>query len=129
MQSDGTAEVLLVEDDEDHAFLVCRALEECGAPNHCVVVRNGVEALSHVRNGGGTPDLILMDLNMPLKDGRATLAELKQDPVLRRIPVVILTTSEYSRDVAQCYERGAASYLVKPIDLEELFVAISATMR
>lgn len=127
--------VLLVEDDPADAALAKRALRQ--GPASCDVhqAKDGVEALEFLRRAGGRfaaaprPDLVLLDLNMPRKDGREVLAEMKGDPALKSIPVVVLTTSDVRRDVETSYRSGANSFVTKPMDLEEFFALIHALER
>lgn len=117
-------DILLVEDNPGDARLAQEALRESKLRNVIHLVRDGVEAMEFLRRAGRfgdavTPDLVLLDLNLPRKDGREVLAELKQDPVLRRIPVVILTTSKDEEDVLRSYNLHANCYITKPIDLEQ----------
>jgi two-component system, chemotaxis family, response regulator Rcp1 len=115
-------EILLVEDNPGDADLTQEVLEESKVLNHIHVVGNGVEALAFLRREGvyaemPRPDLILLDLNLPKKRGHEVLAEIKQDPTLRYIPVVILTTSQAERDVLKAYNLHANAYITKPVDL------------
>ncbi len=117
-------EVLLVEDNPGDARLTQEALREGKLRNRIHHVRDGVEALAFLRHEGeyrGTPvpDIILLDLNMPRKDGREVLAEIKADPKLRFIPVVVLTTSEAENDIVKSYELHANCYITKPVDLDK----------
>ncbi len=119
--------VLLVEDEVADAHLVRMAFQEGGLPIDLHHVTDGVEALSYLEGrspyqGKPRPDLILLDLNMPRMDGRAFLAKVKASQDLRRIPVVVLTTSDAESDIVASYDCGAAGFVVKPIDLDE-FVA------
>lgn len=122
--------VLLVEDEAADADLVQMAFEEGRllATLHHVV--DGVEALEFLRREGERfadaprPDLILLDLNMPRMNGREFLEAIKQDPDLRKIPVVVLTTSDVERDVVASYDLGASGYVVKPVDLDQFMKAI-----
>lgn len=114
-------EILLVEDNPGDIDLTLEALEEARIRNTVAVVEDGVEALRYLRREGEysgvqRPDLILLDLNLPKKDGRAVLDEIKAEPSLRRIPVVVLTTSDSEKDVLESYDRHAAAYIVKPVD-------------
>jgi chemotaxis family two-component system response regulator Rcp1 len=126
---DGRAvEILLVEDNPGDARLTREALKEGKIQNNLHHARDGVEAMEFLRRNGAfagvpTPDIILLDLNLPRKDGREVLAELKQDPQLRSIPVVVLTTSEAEQDILKTYELHANCYITKPVDLEK-FIAI-----
>ncbi|MCW2238593.1 response regulator [Azospirillum canadense] len=123
--------ILLVEDDPADAGLAKRAIREgrilCDV-HHAV---DGVEALAYLRREGAhhaharRPDLILLDLNMPRMDGRGVLAEVKKDPDLRGIPVVVLTTSDVQQDIEAIYQLGANSFVTKPLDLQDFFSVIS----
>lgn len=113
-------EVLLVEDNEDDIDLTREAFSEARVKLNLHVAQDGIEALKFLRDSENpTPDLILLDLNMPRKDGRETLAELKADPHLKRIPVIILTTSDADADVLSAYDQNANSYIVKPVDFDQ----------
>ena len=122
MSRNTAAAILYVEDDPDDRLLAEMAHRDSGVVNPLLIVADGDEALEYLRrvgrhaDRGGTaqPGIILLDLNMPGTDGRETLAIVKADPALRRIPVVILTTSSAVRDIATSYEHGANSYIVKP---------------
>jgi two-component system, chemotaxis family, response regulator Rcp1 len=122
--SDRAIEILLVEDNDGDVLLTREALAEGHVRNHLTVAKNGVEALAILRREpafGETsrPDLVLLDLNLPKVDGRQVLAEMKNDPDLRRIPVVVLTTSKAEEDVVRSYDLHANSYITKPVDLDE----------
>lgn len=119
--------LLLADDDADDRLLVKDALDECQWRGELRCVQNGEELLDYLLRRGtynGTaparPGLILLDLNMPRKDGRQALREIKADPVLRRIPVVILTTSKADADIANLYDLGANSFITKPVQFEDL---------
>jgi two-component system, chemotaxis family, response regulator Rcp1 len=117
-------EILLVDDSAADVLLTEEALQEAKVLNRLSVVRDGVEAMDFIRNRGQyakapRPDLILLDLNLPRKNGRAVLAEIKSDPVLHLIPVVILTTSAAEEDVLKSYELHANCYITKPVDLAQ----------
>ncbi len=121
-------EILLVEDSPGDVRLTKEALREGKVRNTLHVVPDGVEALAFLRHEGRyaavpRPDVILLDLNLPKKDGREVLAEIKEDDNLRRIPVVILTTSQDERDVLRAYELHANCYIAKPVDLDQ-FIAV-----
>ena len=116
--------VLLVEDDPGDVVLVREAFEYNKLHNALHVAADGVEALDflHRRNdhaGAPRPDLILLDLNLPRKDGRQVLAEIKSDESLRRIPVAVLTTSQAEQDILASYDLHANCYITKPVDLNE----------
>jgi CheY-like chemotaxis protein len=114
-------EVLLVEDSPSDTELTIAALEEAKVRNHLSTVEDGVEALAFLRREGKyaeapRPDLILLDLNLPRKDGREVLAEIKADESLRAIPVVVLTTSRAEQDVLRAYDLHANCFITKPVD-------------
>lgn len=122
-------DILLVEDNPADAELTREAMAESRLLNRLHVVRDGVEALAFLRREGGyggvpRPDLVLLDLNLPRKDGRAVLTEMKGDPGLRRIPVVVLTSSQAEQDVARAYELNANCYVTKPVDLEQFLMIV-----
>jgi len=122
-------EVLLVEDNPGDACLASIALNREPHPCHITVATDGVRALTvlHERCGQGmAPDLVLLDLNLPRKDGRAVLRELKRDPGLRKIPVVVFSTSGAPRDIEGCYELGANCYVRKAGNLADFFAAADA---
>jgi CheY-like chemotaxis protein len=128
-QSVRPVEILLVEDSPSDVDLTREALEDAKVRNNLSVVNDGVEALAFLRRQGQyanapRPDLILLDLNMPRKDGREVLAEIKEDPQLRRIPVVILTTSEAEQDVLRSYNLHANCYVTKPVDLDRFVTVV-----
>jgi CheY-like chemotaxis protein len=121
-------EILLVEDSPSDADLTEEALSEGKVLNQLHWVQDGVEALAFLHRQGKytdapRPDLILLDLNLPKKDGRDVLAQIKADPSLKLIPVVILTTSAAERDILRTYELNANCYVTKPIDLEQ-FISV-----
>ncbi len=132
MELDGAAkcvDILLVEDSPADVRLTQEALKEAKVRNHLYVAEDGVEALDFLRRQGRhgdapTPDLILLDLNLPCKDGREVLAELKEDPNLRRIPVVILTTSRAEEDILRTYNLHANCYITKPVDLDQFMKVV-----
>jgi CheY-like chemotaxis protein len=114
--------ILLVEDNQPDAELTCEKLAESKILNETKVVKNGVEAMNLLNREAPyetawRPDLVLLDLNLPLKDGREVLAEMKSTPVLKRIPVVILTSSQAEEDILKTYELQASAYVTKPVDL------------
>ena len=122
-------EILLVEDNEGDARLAQEALKDAKVANNLAWVRDGVEALAYLRGEGerrGTvrPDVVLLDLNLPRKDGREVLAEIKQDEDLRRIPVVILTVSEAEEDIVKSYDLHANCYIRKPLDLDRFMQVV-----
>jgi two-component system, chemotaxis family, response regulator Rcp1 len=124
-------EILLVDDDPGDVRLTREALKDGKVSNVVHVAEDGAAALAFLRGeppypDARRPDLILLDLNMPKKDGKEVLAEVKADPGLRRIPVVVLTTSEAEQDVAQSYDLHANAYVRKPIDLEQFIRAVQS---
>ena len=121
-------EILLVEDNPGDVRLTQEALRDGKVRNSMHVAADGVEALAILRREGKyadalRPDVILLDLNLPKKDGREVLAEIKTDPDLRRIPVVVLTTSEAEEDILKAYNLYANAYVAKPVDLDK-FIAV-----
>jgi two-component system response regulator len=117
--------ILMAEDDPEDQMLVKEAFEEARLGNDFQVVSNGEELLDCLKRIGryadsARPDLILLDLNMPRKDGRQALAEIKSDPDLKRIPVVVLTTSNADEDIVRSYDLGVSSYIQKPVTFEKL---------
>lgn len=113
-------QILLVEDDPDDVLLTSEVLRETRMPSDLHVAMDGEEAMDFLHQKGrfaaaAVPDLVLLDLNLPKKDGRQVLAEIKADPNLRRIPVIVLTTSAADQDVAQAYDRHANAYVRKPV--------------
>lgn len=123
------AEILIVEDNPDDVFLLQDALQRIPMPVHFHHVENGQECLAFLRREGAyagapRPDLILLDLNMPLMDGRQVLATLVADPQLRSLPVVVLTTSAGEPDIELMYELRCSSYIVKPLELAAFEQAI-----
>ena len=122
-------EILLVEDNPGDVRLLREVLKGGTVPNHVRAVGDGEEALAFLHRRGAhaeapRPDLILLDLNLPKKDGRELLAEIKADPGLRRIPVVILTTSKAEEDIIKSYALHANCYITKPVDLDQ-FITIT----
>ncbi|HEX2208573.1 MAG TPA: response regulator [Longimicrobium sp.] len=124
-------EVLLVEDNPGDVRLTREALRDGKVHNNLSVAPDGVEALAFLRREGKyadapRPDVILLDLNLPRKDGREVLEEIKADPSLRNIPVVILTSSEAERDIAQAYALHANCYVTKPVDLDQFITVVKS---
>jgi CheY-like chemotaxis protein len=127
-------EILLVEDNPAFVRLTQEAFKKSSIRSNRSVAKDGVEAMAFLHRTGANanaprPDLIYLDLNLPRKDGREVLAEIKQDPALRRIPVVILTTSSDEKDIGESYDLHANCCIVKPSDLDRYFEAILATER
>ncbi|SEH31113.1 response regulator [Magnetospirillum fulvum] len=123
-----TFDILLVEDNPGDARLAQEALKEGRMTSRLKVVVDGVEAMAYLRHEGvyadsPRPDLVLLDLNLPRKDGRQVLAEMKEDPELRRIPVVVLTTSQAGQDILRSYDLHANCYITKPVDLDR-FISV-----
>ena len=120
--------ILLAEDDADDRLLVREALSEGRVLNELRCVEDGEELLDYLRRRGPyadpetspRPGLVLLDLNMPRKDGREALREIKADPDLKRIPVVVMTTSKAEEDILSSYDLGASSYITKPVTFERL---------
>lgn len=124
-------EILMVEDNPGDVRLAQEALKESKVRNNMSVVWDGEEAISFLRREGKysdspRPDLILLDLNLPKKDGTQVLADIKEDPHLRRIPVVILTTSEADRDILKTYDLHANCYITKPVDFDKFVEVVKA---
>jgi CheY-like chemotaxis protein len=124
-------EILLIEDNPGDVRLTLEALHEGKVKNNLVVAPDGEAALAILRREGAhaeaaRPDLILLDLNLPKKDGREVLAEIKADAQLRCIPVVVLTTSKSEEDVLRSYQLNANCYITKPVDLEQFIRVVRA---
>jgi two-component system, chemotaxis family, response regulator Rcp1 len=129
LQPERLLDTLLIEDNEADIRLTREVLADGQAMNRLNVVRDGEEAMAYLHQRGRytraqRPDLILLDLNLPRKDGREVLAEIKSDPGLRRIPVVVLTTSRAEADVIQMYDLHANCYIVKPVDLTQFIMVV-----
>ncbi len=127
--SEGRSVILLVEDNLGDARLIVELLNSGKSRHDIRHVDDGVKAQAYLRKEGdyvGTPQphLVLLDLNLPRKNGREVLAEAKTDPSLKHIPVIILTTSEAERDILQCYELHANGYLTKPADFDDFYEAM-----
>jgi len=127
-------EVLLVEDNPAFVRLTLEALKRSTIRSNKSVARDGIEAMEILKRTGERanaprPDLIFLDLNLPRKDGRDVLAEIKNDPQLKRIPVAVLTTSSEARDMIDSYDLHANCCIVKPSDLDKYFEAILSTER
>jgi CheY-like chemotaxis protein len=125
--------ILIADDDQDDRLLIREAFEEAHLNNRLDFVENGIELLSYLRRQGKyddtkqyfSPSLVLLDLNMPLKDGREALMEIKRDLSLRHIPVIVLTTSKFEEDIIQSYNLGAAGFITKPVSFAGLVEAVS----
>lgn len=124
--------ILIAEDDADDRYLLETAFVEKGYPDKIVFVENGVEVLNYLdtvyenahADDKNLPGFILLDLNMPKKDGREVLKELKQHPVFKKIPVIIFTTTKNETEIRRCYEMGANSYVIKPISFDGLLKVV-----
>jgi CheY-like chemotaxis protein len=120
--------ILLAEDDYDDRYLIGEALDESGFESQLFIVENGEELLDYLKSRGKyeeatqypRPDVILLDLNMPLMDGREALVEIKNDPELRRIPIIVLTTSRADEDINGTYEQGITGFITKPMAFADL---------
>jgi two-component system, chemotaxis family, response regulator Rcp1 len=117
-------EILLVEDSPSDADLTLEALKDCTVQNHVSLVEDGVQALQFLRREGAyrqapRPDLIMLDLNLPRKDGREVLAVIKADDNLKTIPVIVLTTSRAEQDILGAYQLNANCYITKPVDFDQ----------
>jgi CheY-like chemotaxis protein len=127
-----TIDILLVEDNPGDVRLTKEALKDAKVLNDVHVAQDGVEAMQFLHREGPyanapVPDMILLDLNLPRKDGREVLAEIKEDPKLKRIPVVVLTTSKADEDIIRTYNLHANAYITKPVDLSR-FIEIMHTL-
>jgi len=124
-------EILLIEDNPGDVRLISEGLKHSKISNHISIVYDGEEASQFLYKEGRfenapTPDIILLDLNLPKKDGRKLLAEIKEDDILKRIPVVVLTSSNAEADITMAYQLHANSYLQKPLDLSEFMAMIQS---
>ncbi|HUW61427.1 MAG TPA: response regulator [Candidatus Bathyarchaeia archaeon] len=124
-------EILLVEDSPGDVRLTIEALKEAKVNNRLNVVGDGVEALEYLRRQGkyadaARPDVVLLDLNLPRKDGRKVLVEMKEDPDLKVIPIVVLTTSHAEEDVLKSYENHANCYITKPVDFQQFLRVVQS---
>jgi CheY-like chemotaxis protein len=127
-EHDPSQVILLADDDSDDREMTRKALEKNDLASQFYTVGDGEDLLDFLNHRGKfrppvlspTPDLILLDLNMPKKDGREALAEIKTDPALRRIPIVVLTTSTAEQDIARSYDLGSNSFISKPVSLSKL---------
>lgn len=129
MSETKVVEILLIEDNVGDARLAKEALQDAKVRNNLSWVSDGVEALAFLRRQGSylgapRPDLILLDLNLPRKDGREVLSEIKSDESLKRIPVVILTTSQAEEDILRAYHLNANCYISKPVDLDQFMKVV-----
>jgi two-component system, chemotaxis family, response regulator Rcp1 len=125
-------DILLVEDSPSDVLLTREALRDARIANDLSVARDGEEAMKYLRQedehtGKPRPDIVILDLNLPRMDGREVLREIKGDDSLKRIPVIVLTTSSSDRDIGECYDSHANCFLTKPIDFEE-FIDVVRSM-
>lgn len=119
----------MAEDNPGDARLTVEGFKDAKVKNNITVVEDGMEALAYLRHEGpyanaALPDLILLDLNMPKKDGREVLAEIKADEELRRIPVLVFTISNAEKDILEAYDLQASAFITKPIDLDEFITVV-----
>ena len=124
-------EILLVEDNPGDVRLTQEVFKEAKILNHLSVVSDGIDAMAFLRSQGeysdaSRPDLILLDLNLPRKSGREVIAEVKGDPTLKSIPIVVLTTSSAEQDVISAYEGHANCYITKPVDLDQFIHIVTS---
>ena len=125
-------QILIAEDDADDRFLLQSAFKENGFNDSLLFVENGVELIDYLQNmirfgtDAKMPRFILLDLNMPKKDGREVLKEIKQNPHFKKIPVIIFSTTNNEQEMKRCYELGANSYITKPNSFESLIKTIAA---
>lgn len=129
LENNKPIEILLVEDNPGDVRLTFETLKDCKLTNKLHVVADGVEAMTFLRQEGKyadakKPDLILLDLNLPRKDGRELLAEIKNDPAMKDIPVMIMTVSKAEQDVLRAQHLQATDYLTKPIDIDQFIWAM-----
>ncbi|MDG4555758.1 MAG: response regulator [Candidatus Competibacter sp.] len=123
-------DILLAEDNPADARLTCEALADGKVANRIHVVDDGIKAMAFLRRlppyqDAPCPDIVLLDLNMPRMDGREVLAEIKSDPLLKMLPVVVLTTSQAEEDILRAYQLQANCYVTKPVDLDQLIKVVS----
>jgi CheY-like chemotaxis protein len=124
--------ILIAEDDADDRYLIQTAFSEIGYPEQIDFVENGIEVFSYLEDIYASnnnevkalPGFILLDLNMPKKDGREVLKEIKQHPVFKKIPVIVFTTTKNEIEIRRCYELGANSYVIKPISFDALLKVV-----
>lgn len=129
--------ILIADDDADDRMMAKEALDECRLANHIDFVEDGVELMAYLRGQGRyagraatrRPGLIILDLNMPKMDGREALREIKADPALRRIPVVVMTTSKAEEDIYRTYDLGVSSFVTKPVTFDGLVSVMRALGR
>ncbi|MCB0162701.1 MAG: response regulator [Anaerolineae bacterium] len=124
-------EILLIEDNPGDVRLTIEAFKDAKVRNNLTIATDGIEALEILKKVGkyanaSKPDLILLDLNLPLKDGREVLADIKADEALKRIPVVVLTTSHADEDIFKSYDLNANCYITKPVDLDQFLKVVKS---
>ncbi|MEN6592976.1 MAG: response regulator [Methanobacterium sp.] len=124
-------EILLIEDNLGDNKLTTEVFKEATVPNNIHLVTNGVDAMSFLKQEGGfqdsiRPNIILLDLNIPKKDGREILKEIKADPELKYIPIIVLTTSNSEQDIKNTYQHYANAYITKPIDLDDFIKVVKS---
>ena len=132
-----TISILIADDDADDRLMAKEALEECRLVNRVDFVEDGVELLAYLRREGQyadkakapRPGLIILDLNMPKMDGREALREIKADPALRRIPIVVMTTSKAEEDIYRSYDLGVNSFITKPVTFDALVTVMKRPRR
>ena len=122
-------EILMIEDSVDDIEITMEALKDAKVRNNLAVVRDGIEAMAYLRGqdeykDATRPDVIFLDLNMPRMDGRQVLEQIKSDPGLQKIPVVVLTTSEADEDILKAYELHANCYITKPVDMAQFIKVV-----
>lgn len=128
MGNNSTVRILVADDDEDDRMLIADAFEEARLTNPVDFVKDGEELMEYLRREGeyahlgedAKPGIILLDLNMPRKDGRTALKEIREDPNLRNIPIVVLTTSKSEEDILRTYDLGVNSFITKPVTFDNL---------
>ena len=125
------ADILLIEDNPADVMLTIEAFKECTEKHNVNTVKDGIEALKYLYNqeeyiNALRPDLILLDLNLPRKDGREVLSVIKSDELLSDIPVLILSTSKNEKDIIHCYKLKANSYITKPVDLNQFITILKS---
>ena len=120
--------ILIAEDDADDRFLLKKAFEEHSTGENIQFVENGIEVMDYLRkiklNNQSYPSLILLDLNMPRKDGREVLKEIKENEIYKKIPVIVFTTSGNEMVIDKCYELGTNTYIIKPLSFDKLLEVV-----
>lgn len=126
---DSPRPIVIAEDDPDDSFLIQEAWTQVAPDRPLEFVANGEDLMKRLRNGGPDVAFVLLDLNMPRKDGRQALREIKADPDLRRIPVVAFSTSRAQNDISLTYDLGASAYIVKPPSFDQLLEVVRSLER